>query len=120
MRASKEHTEIIAGRTGKCGVPMWQSGCPSGFCDREAYGQYSLLTPWRDTPYSAGWRCNHHGGPAEDGVRIIVDGLTNDGRPMFMAYRSGFENLQESNAGFGPSPDYAYADLLTARQNGAK
>lgn len=112
MRAGKEHTEIVAGGVGKCGVPMWQGCCPSGFCDREAYGQYNLLTEWRNTPYSAGWRCDHHGGPAADGVRIIVDGLTNEGRQMFMAYRPGFENLQESDAGFGPSPDQAYADLL--------
>lgn len=112
MRAGKEHTEIVAGGVGRCGVPMWQGGCPSGFCDREAYGQYNLLTEWRNTPYSAGWRCDHHGGPAADGVRIIVDGLTNEGRQMFMAYRPGFENLQESDAGFGPSPDHAYADLL--------
>lgn len=47
----------------------------------------------------------------KDGIRIIVDGLTNRGRQVFMAYRKGFENLQESHGGFGPSPDHAYTDL---------
>lgn len=111
-RASKIHTDIIAGGTGNCGVPMWSGGCPDGFCGREAYGQYNLLTPRRDTPYSAGWRCPVHGGPVEDGIRIIVDGTTDAGRQMFMAYRPDFINLAESIGGFGPSPDHAYADLL--------
>lgn len=35
-RLSKHHEELTNG-VGKCSVPMWSGGCPSGFCDKPAY-----------------------------------------------------------------------------------
>lgn len=35
---SKHHKELNAEGVGKCSVPMWSGGAPSGFCDEPAYG----------------------------------------------------------------------------------
>lgn len=34
----KWHHELTNG-VGKCSVPMWMGGCPSGFCDEPAFGE---------------------------------------------------------------------------------
>lgn len=36
---SKHHRELTNG-VGKCSVPVWLGGCPAGFCDEPAYGEY--------------------------------------------------------------------------------
>jgi len=72
----KRHEELTDG-VGKCSVPMWQGGCPSGFCDRPAYGvrpagkmlrnAYTGETFRLDGKYSGyipGLACPVHGGPA--------------------------------------------------------
>jgi len=35
---SNHHRELTNG-VGKCSVPMWMGGCPSGFCDKPAFGE---------------------------------------------------------------------------------
>jgi len=37
---SKHHSELNERGEGKCSVPMWSSGCPSGFCDEPAYSRH--------------------------------------------------------------------------------
>ena len=108
-RIGPEH-EPVCGATGKCSVPMWSSGSPDGFCDRPAYGQqytgrwYTGAAP---KPYATGMCCDWHGGPsATSNVRFCRDGN------QWCAFRPGFENLQENDAGFGPTQDDAYIDLL--------
>jgi len=38
MRMSECHKKLTNG-VGRCSVPMWSGGCPSGFCDNEAFGE---------------------------------------------------------------------------------
>lgn len=72
---SKHHMELDSQGEGKCSVPMWMGGCPSGFCDNKAYGkplpreyvtnsfgQRRYLTPGYDG-YVPGLACPGHGGP---------------------------------------------------------
>lgn len=74
-RASKHHHELTNG-VGKCSVPMWQMGCPSGFCDAPAYGKRppgrEFRNAWTgelirmDGKYNGfvpGLACEGHGGP---------------------------------------------------------
>ena len=35
---STHHQELVNGE-GRCSVPMWMMGIPSGFCDALAYGK---------------------------------------------------------------------------------
>lgn len=76
-RTSKHHHELINGE-GKCSVPMWMGGCPSGFCDKPAYGKQLPSPVYRDawtgerfrqdgkyTGLVMGLACPGHGGPAE-------------------------------------------------------
>jgi hypothetical protein len=109
---------------------MFGIGGPNGFCDRPAWGeQYTRGTqhaPYYDAPgtrgrygnyqpYVPAFACDWHGGPKEDQIRFVRDGN------MWCAFMPGFENLQESNAGFGETQDAAEADLrasiTTARGN---
>lgn len=125
MARMGEYHNPGCGVVGKCSVPMWQGGCPSGFCDDPAYGQqYEAGTrhappwwSWRDRngywvdptripPFAMGFCCPNHGGPAEDGIRFVRDG------DQWCAFRPGFENLQESVAGFGITQPAAEADLV--------
>lgn len=72
---SKHHHELVSG-VGKCSVPMWQMGCPAGFCDEPAYGErppgqqfrvaYSGEMKRLDGRYNGyipGLACPNHGGP---------------------------------------------------------
>lgn len=112
------------GITGKCSIPMWSSGTPTGFCDNEAYGeQYAEgtshapghwsrrdsngfhLNPHNRPPYAPGFCCKQHGGPGADDIRFVRDGN------MWCAFLPGFVNLQESDAGFGETQPAAEADL---------
>lgn len=71
----KHHHELMNG-VGKCSVPMWVGGCPSGFCDEPAYGERPRCEEFSN--YAAGRRvrvdgkyngyipglaCQAHGGP---------------------------------------------------------
>jgi hypothetical protein len=106
---------------------MWQGGSPSGFCDDPAYGeQYSegsryapawwslrdrngyLINPHLRAPYAPGLCCSGHGGPGENDIRFVRDGSA------WCAFLPGFENLQESVAGFGNTQTKAEADLRQA------
>ncbi len=124
MSRISEHHVAKCGVEGKCSRPMWQGGMPGGFCDRPAFGQqYSEGTkhapPWwspRDrngyvmrpdhaAPYVPDLACDHHGGPKADQIRFVRDGN------MWCAFLPGFENLQDSIAGFGETQPTAERDL---------
>lgn len=141
MARLNDHHQPKAGVEGKCSVPMWQGGLPGGFCDRPAWGErYAERDPSRGEPgkyapphwpsrdrnghypphlahlippYAPGLCCDHHGGPAADAIRFVRDGN------MWCAFLPGFENLQESIAGFGVTQSAAENDLkamLAARK----
>jgi hypothetical protein len=108
---------------GKCCVPMWMAGTPSGFCAEEAFGhqyprQYLAHKNIRYTvdrpPYCFGPCCPAHGGPDAGEPIIFQDGFTEDGKPMWCAVMPGFENLQESEAGFSGDPVEAVKNLRAA------
>jgi len=69
---SKHHEELTDG-VGRCSVPMWQAGCPAGFCDDPAYGKQTAeyrnrfrgMDPRYHQPaYASGLACPGHGGPS--------------------------------------------------------
>jgi hypothetical protein len=108
---------------GKCRVPMWMNGCPSGHCDEPAFGHQlpkAILEydrsygPYNRVPYCFGHCCPGHGGPAENEPRIFQDGTTKAGYPMWCAVMPDFENLQESPAGFDGNPFVARKNLIAA------
>lgn len=81
------HHELGDDGAGKCSVPMWQNGCPAGFCDKPAYGErpecgkfYSwaaqryVRVDGRYDGYVPGLACVGHGGPApSEEVRLLVE-----------------------------------------------
>lgn len=116
-------TDKLAWEGGTCRVPMWMGGCPSGFCDKQAFGpqyprQYLAHRTARymfDRPaYCHGPCCPMHGGPAKGEPIIFDDGYTKQGRQMWCAVMPGFENLQESPAGFSGNPVKAVEELRRA------
>lgn len=112
---SPHHQTLDANGEGKCSVPMWFLGGPSGFCDEPAYGERPVCKTWRD-PWTGETRredgrydgyvpslaCPAHGGPKS---RAFMDGNA------WCAVMPDFTNLQESPAGFGRSPEEARRDL---------
>ena len=64
---SPHHKELTDGE-GRCSVPMWQMGCPAGFCDRKAYGKQrppsSQEEVYNQPPYAPGLACPAHAGPS--------------------------------------------------------
>ena len=85
-RMSKHHQELIGGK-GKCSVPMWSGGCPAGFCDKDAFGNYidgpryprsHWIAPamqgrrmdGKYDGYVPGLACPDHGGPPCPGIEI--------------------------------------------------
>ena len=60
---------------GLCSVPMWQGGCPAGFCDEVAYGRPTpcerictrdgrrIRLDGKYDGYVPGLACPGHGGP---------------------------------------------------------
>lgn len=107
---------------GKCMVPMWMMGCPSGYCGEKAFGPqlpYDVLLATRawlrkDIPYCNGPCCPVHGGPKDGQPIVFEDGLTEHGRPMYCAVMPDFINLQESPAGFSGSGKQAIENLRRA------
>lgn len=106
---------------GKCRVPMWMGGCPSGFCGEPANGpqlprEVLFERGWQrgDAPYCFGPCCPNHGGPKDGEPIVFRDGLTEGGRPMYCAVMPGFENLQESPAGFDGDGRRAILNLKAA------
>ena len=93
MRLSQHHKELTNGK-GKGSVPMWMGGCPSGFCDKDAFGE-RMETTWRrmsdgrvlpdDGKYSGyvpALACPAHGGPPCPGIEIepgVFSGCTGTG-----------------------------------------
>lgn len=70
------HMKVDETGAGLCSVPMWMGGCPSGFCDRPAYGPPVPSKLYRDgwtgrtfradgkyDGYVPGLACEGHGGP---------------------------------------------------------
>lgn len=113
MATLNSHHKPVAGAIGKCSVPLFGASGPAGFCLRDAYGQqyHGSLSEFygnRATPLAMGLCCKAHGGAGEDDIRVMRDG------DAWMAFRPGFENLQESTAGFGQTQDLALAELLRA------
>jgi len=114
----------LAWEGGKCCVPMWMGGTPSGFCGEEAFGpqyprQYfaekvNARFLINNPPYCFGPCCPAHGGPKQEDPIIFQDGLTEQGRPMWCAVMPGFINLQESEAGFSGNPVEAVKHLHDA------
>lgn len=115
------NNKIAPWEAGKCRVPMWMGGCPSGHCDKPAFGhQYPYeyikhLCYWADRPsYCFGHACPAHNGPKEGDPIIFADGNTPEGRQMWCAVMPGFINLQESPAGFSGNPVLAVKMLRAA------
>lgn len=109
---------------GVCSVPMWCAGLPAGICGKPAYGVYIDGPTFRDAwtgevrridgkwrGYAPGLCCPDHGGPDEVGPRVMQDGYSEDGRPMWCAVMHDFVNLQESPAAFHVNPWVAVSML---------
>lgn len=116
----QHHMTVNQDGQGKCSVPMWRAGSPAGFCDAPAFGErphspmrmnYSAGRMMRDDNrydgYVPGLACVCHGGPD---ARVFRDGNA------WCAVRADFINLQESDAGFGATPELARAALRQAKQ----
>ena len=102
-RLSKHHIELGADGVGKCGTPMWWGhGAPAGLCDKAAYGKGQYVSAKGDVREAHALACPEHGGPDS---RVFMDGN------MWCAVYPDFVNLQESPAGFGPTPEDARAKL---------
>lgn len=39
MSCTQKHHKVLTNGVGKCSVPMWCNGMPSGFCDEPAYSE---------------------------------------------------------------------------------
>lgn len=111
METSRHHMETDEKGVGKCSVPLWYGGMPAGFCDAPAFGarlpcrEYRaahsgevIREDGRYAGYVPGLACPAHGGPRS---RVFRDGN------QWCAVLPGFTNLQESQAGFGDTPDGA-------------
>jgi hypothetical protein len=109
------HLNVGPDGIGRCSVPMWQMGCPAGFCDEPAYGEPPQCVMYRDgwtgrrfrsdgryDGYVPALACVGHGGPPS---RVFMDGNA------WCAVFPDFTNLQESPAGFGETPVAARAEL---------
>lgn len=80
-RLSEYHQKLDENGVGKCSVPMWCSGLPFGFCDKEAYGRREECKMNYRDPYTKeivrldgkyngyvpALACPAHGGPEKKG-----------------------------------------------------
>ncbi len=80
-----EWNKKLTNGVGKCSVPMWSMGCPSGFCDADAFGERPECGTYRvnenifreDGKYSGyvpGLACPTHGGPEKPFIDFLCDG----------------------------------------------
>lgn len=121
--SAQPHTPA-AWEGGKCRVPMWIMGTPAGLCGEPANGpqwpisllQYERPRGFGDgvAPYCHGPCCPKHGGPRDGEPILFTDGTDERGHRMWCAVMPGFENLQESPAGFDVDPMRAIAKLTAA------
>ena len=115
---SKHHETLNENGIGACSVPMWMNGEPCGFCDKPAYGNrprssrffnYGIMeeqrTDNRYDGYVPALACVGHGGPHS---RVFLDGNA------YCAVFPDFANLQESESGWGDTPEAARIDLRRA------
>ncbi|MBA7535880.1 hypothetical protein ES705_28139 [subsurface metagenome] len=85
MSTLSKHNRELTNGIGKCSVPMWQMGCPAGFCDNEAFGkrpkskgyidsvgEYSRLDG-KYAGYVPGLACPGHGGPRKEEVLNLCE-----------------------------------------------
>ena len=112
---STHHRELNEMGEGKCSVPMWRMGMPSGFCNAPAYGeQPRSRMVWNAgvgeyqradggyNGYVPALACPIHGGPL---IRTLMDGNA------WCAVMPDFINLQESPSGWGDTKEEAIASL---------
>lgn len=72
----QEYEDAFNGVMGRCSVPMWMGGCPSGTCGEKSYGFRPPSREWmnyaagemmrddlRYNGYVPGLACPSHGGP---------------------------------------------------------
>lgn len=110
---------------GTCRVPMWMGGLPAGHCGEPAWGEYIPGPTFKDAwtgevrrldgkyhGYVSGLACPKHGGPEPGAPRVLQDGYSDQGRPMYFAFYPDFINLQESPAAFSTKPWVAVEKLL--------
>jgi len=81
---SKDHRELTNG-VGKCSVPMWRGGLPSGFCSQDAYsmkrtdGEYAMVNgsrryfDGRYDGYVPALACHGHGGKTKEQALNLCD-----------------------------------------------
>lgn len=114
MRCSERHKKTDKMGHGLCSVPMWCNGVQDGFCDNPAFGERegnqfrygTVVTGQGWVPgFVPGLACYSHGGPKS---RVYLDG------DKWCAVLPDFENLAESPAGFGDTPEEARAQLAQA------
>lgn len=118
---SNRHKKLNEYGEGLCSVPMWSGyGGDAGFCNEPAYGlrpPTKIHTRWdghswaedgKYAGYVPALACRHHGGPA---TRVFMDGN------MWCAVDPDFQNLQESPAGFGETPELAREELMWTKRN---
>lgn len=88
MRLS-EHHETLKNGVGKCSVPMWMMGCPSGFCDEPAYSKQLSYKQYQR--YDGTWfradggydgyvpalACPVHGGAKKESALNLCDFCSN-------------------------------------------
>lgn len=83
---SRHHQQLNEKGEGKCSVPMWQMGLPSGFCDNTAYSKHKGGKYYND-PYTGERRylngaysgyvpalaCPTHGGKEKHEILNLCD-----------------------------------------------
>jgi hypothetical protein len=97
------HRELDNNGEGLCSVPMWRGGMPAGFCDQPAFGLQTTEGKRKYDGYVPGLACFGHGGPE---FRVFKDG------DKFCAVKRDFEDLVQSPAGFGDTPEEARQELV--------
>lgn len=110
-----DHHKSLTNGVGKCSVPMWMGGTPSGFCDEPAFGERPEGVThrrwdgheYRDDGLYPGYvpalACPKHGGPSL---------VTQKDGDAWMAALPGFTNVQECVTGWGDTEKEAVTDLL--------
>ena len=89
-RLNKHHKELNKKGEGKCSVPMWRGGIPSGFCDKTAYSELVKCdTYWdrngqlqrkdgRYNGYVPALACPIHGGETKEEAVNLCNNCENE------------------------------------------